>query len=1091
MLRSPISGFIAGLALTALLPSGARALIVADSADDICSPVADPCQITEVIEIVPGSVLDFGLRAVEISNGGQLDFGSGSSTVLCGSISATVGSNTAIKLRDVDTGGFATISAFRACSGDPGLRCLTDSTCIFQNKGTCSTGPTGTVSLDGKIGGSGILAGSLDLRAAGDIVIDRPLAVDGESVDSDGGFVEIESFQGGITINGKISATGGIFSTGGDVTLFAATDVHINDIIDVSGSGGDSDGGTVEIDALGTVTISDEIIDNSGAGIGGGIFVTAVGDIVFDGGTSGNNMRLATNAQTDVEQFSGDGGEQEYVADGDILVGRFAKFLGNGSAPDGDGADAIIFEAAGDIVFEGKAEARGLGTDGAGGEIDFDAGGDLILTSTSKLDVSGGSGGAGFIELLSSGLIQFDGNLDATSGTGGGGAVVAIDATGAVSIGGELDLNGTGDVLDIDGCTVTIEGSGDIDNRGDSSETTLVGRQVLGVVPITIESGAKVITDGVGGVNRFTYIDALVPPAVSGNVNPVALDDVQPFLVRCPGCSNSQLDFGETCDDGNLVNGDGCSMDCQLESCIAQSIDYPAQPLCNDDSACTVDQCDTLTGNCVHVLNCNDGIGCTVDQCVAGQCVHTPDDLACSDGDLCTDDLCTTTVGCIFPFNIATCDDGLFCNGPDTCSAGLCTPGSSDPCVTADCAAGCDEMSDSCLPAPGGTLCTDDGNPCTDDICDAFGNCTHPPNSAPCEDGIACTVGDQCGGGSCQPGTPDDSFCIDGDICTDDVCAIGVGCTNPFNTAPCDDGDMCTVADACASGVCTGGPSCGDGTVQAGCGEECDPPDGVTCDASCIAIVCGNGIIQPGEQCDDFNAVDGDCCDSSCQLDAPGAACGDSDVCNGVETCDGAGTCVPGTPLNCDDGDLCTQDICDPVAGCSNTDEPTQTCFDAGKAVFQVKDKEDDGKDRLTWKWLRGDATFLSDFGSPGVSTQYELCVYDASAGSAPLSTRVAVPPSASWQPVSFKGFKYKDKLLTSDGAQTILVKTGAPGKSKATLKAKGVNLPTPVPVGGGKFFNADPSVTVQLHNSSGTCWTSEFPLAKKNEIDQYKAKTP
>ena len=48
------------------------------------------------------------------------------------------------------------------------------------------------------------------------------------------------------------------------------------------------------------------------------------------------------------------------------------------------------------------------------------------------------------------------------------------------------------------------------------------------------------------------------------------------------------------------------------------------------------------------------------------------------------------------------------------------------------------------------------------------------------------------------------------------------------------------------------------------------------------------------------------------------AGCNDGNVCNGAETCQG-GTCAGGTPLNCDDGDACTTDTCDPAAGCQHT----------------------------------------------------------------------------------------------------------------------------------------------------------------------------
>lgn len=54
---------------------------------------------------------------------------------------------------------------------------------------------------------------------------------------------------------------------------------------------------------------------------------------------------------------------------------------------------------------------------------------------------------------------------------------------------------------------------------------------------------------------------------------------------------------------------------------------------------------------------------------------------------------------------------------------------------------------------------------------------------------------------------------------------------------------------------------CGDGSV--GPGEECDPPDGVTCNASCQSIICGDGVVEGTEQCDPPNGYD---CSNTCQL---------------------------------------------------------------------------------------------------------------------------------------------------------------------------------------------------------------------------------
>ncbi len=64
-----------------------------------------------------------------------------------------------------------------------------------------------------------------------------------------------------------------------------------------------------------------------------------------------------------------------------------------------------------------------------------------------------------------------------------------------------------------------------------------------------------------------------------------------------------------------------------------------------------------------------------------------------------------------------------------------------------------------------------DGNPCTDDACVSF-VCQNTNNAAPCSDGDACTVGDGCSAGSCQPGAPPDCSGA-GDQCNTASCDTG------------------------------------------------------------------------------------------------------------------------------------------------------------------------------------------------------------------------------------------------------------------------------------------------------------------------------
>jgi cysteine-rich repeat protein len=104
--------------------------------------------------------------------------------------------------------------------------------------------------------------------------------------------------------------------------------------------------------------------------------------------------------------------------------------------------------------------------------------------------------------------------------------------------------------------------------------------------------------------------------------------------------------------------------------------------------------------------------------------------------------------------SIEGCDDGDLVGG-DGCEATCSPTGCGDGAVTG--VEGCDDANiaygDCCSPAcqaePAGNPCADDGNVCTNESCDGAGSCEHPNNTAPCDDGSLCTVGDVCASGAC------------------------------------------------------------------------------------------------------------------------------------------------------------------------------------------------------------------------------------------------------------------------------------------------------------------------------------------------------
>jgi len=102
--------------------------------------------------------------------------------------------------------------------------------------------------------------------------------------------------------------------------------------------------------------------------------------------------------------------------------------------------------------------------------------------------------------------------------------------------------------------------------------------------------------------------------------------------------------------------------------------------------------------------------------------------------------------------------------------------------------------------------------------------------------------------------------------------------------------------------------------------------------AALLAAVCGNGVLEAGEACDDGNTNPGDCCDGSCEFESGGSSCNDGNFCTLTDSCDGAGTCVgSGTP-SCDDSNSCTDDACIDFVGCQNSPN-TDPCDDGNTTV--------------------------------------------------------------------------------------------------------------------------------------------------------------
>lgn len=132
-------------------------------------------------------------------------------------------------------------------------------------------------------------------------------------------------------------------------------------------------------------------------------------------------------------------------------------------------------------------------------------------------------------------------------------------------------------------------------------------------------------------------------------------------------------------------------------------------------------------------------------------------------------------------------------------------------------------------------------------------------------------------------------------------------------TEECDDGNQVDT-DACLSSCVTA--KCGDEIVWKG-HENCDDGDGDACPADCKSATCGNGMVDPGsgEDCDDGNLENTDGCLVGCLP----ATCGDGFLHAGVEECDDANT---------DNTDTCTTDCLDAECGDGFVEADDEACDD-------------------------------------------------------------------------------------------------------------------------------------------------------------------
>jgi cysteine-rich repeat protein len=739
---------------------------LATTANDICPAAADPCVVPVVkggFPVTSGSILDFGTRSLRVPAGAQLNVtGSGGSmTISAGAVDIQATSGGAGSLRAV--GGQITVTA---TTGDVNVRKMGNSTARIDASGDPASG-----------GG-----GEIDITAsAGNILVDGVLDAGANAADQDGGVVSLTAI--GVTlgaasevdVNSKGAGSGGVF------TIDSESNLTCSGKIDASG--GDFDGGEIDLGAGGNVNVlatsNIDLQATQGGGSGGTLEIYGSSDQSEPVGGNvilGGSVDLSGDSDGD---FGGDGGELD-IGDSFTLVGGSITIMApiNASSGNGGGGGDVSFAAVSDISQSAAIQVQGKGTDGSGGTATFEAHHALKLND--------------------------------------------IDATGDVLLGGEIDATAW--------CSLALPLGGTLDTTDGGSNNLASG----GTMTITGTVRA------IDGSNLLSYLNTSTSPAISGVVTPVAV--VQPVgplgdkplhvLQACgtgpaPHCGDGILQPGEQCDDGNQVNGDGCDNNCTFTGCGNGIMTPPEE--CDDGNMIPGDGCSPTC----KVERCGNGELDPGEQCDDGaagsasctpQCTLIPPPT-CGNGTIdpgeqCDDGNTNNCDGCS-SFCLIECGDGKIdcneqCDDGNTAAGDGCSPA----CKLEVCGNGVVDPGEQC----------DDGNADNCDGCksdcttrastDPCPTCTPDANDRnnclPCSANMDCDPLQACGTSACIAGacTPvAKPNCDDGNPCTVDSCNPASGCTN--NPKVVDDGNPCNGTETCdpASGQTVTGapPNCDDG----------------------------------------------------------------------------------------------------------------------------------------------------------------------------------------------------------------------------------------------------------------------------------------
>jgi len=291
--------------------------------------------------------------------------------------------------------------------------------------------------------------------------------------------------------------------------------------------------------------------------------------------------------------------------------------------------------------------------------------------------------------------------------------------------------------------------------------------------------------------------------------------------------------FTSVCDESKDICTTGVETvesNCDIQACGAE---------CESDSDCSDTECDDLDGckgndyyDFTDVLNNCVGCQCTDNQCSTPEISHN--DARCTecqidgDCDKLDKDYCIGTLimhdegkcvdySCeIESSKVQACNDGLYCNGEETCESAQCVGGSAIDCLpfNLDPVGECNYVPDG-FPktwdffAGFTSVCNEQTDSCTQGIEEITSTCSKQDCRAECESNSDCT-----------PHFVEDYCYFDG------ACSLGPSCSCSFENEFCPEpGSIIEGYCYWGSGECTG-QGCDLNKTPMNCYKECDPETG-------------------------------------------------------------------------------------------------------------------------------------------------------------------------------------------------------------------------------------------------------------------------